>query len=309
MNELHRSLADRIVRHIRTSAMTGGEHLTEASLQDILGTSRHPIRSALGLLAERGILDQVRNKGFFLREPGLALADATPPASETSEEAVYLKIADERLSKRLPDRISENDLMRRYGISRLALRRVLTRISGEGWIDRNEGRGWTFAALIDSVEAYRESYELRQVIETHGLRSPAFRLDRGVLAELRRRQEIVANGGWQRLSQMELFETNAEFHEGLAGLSGNRFLLSTVQKLNQLRRLVEYRQTLKTDQVRGQNAEHLAMLDALDAGDTGRAAGLMFDHLGKAKGLKARSGMFRPRQDDDEGTRMKEAVA
>ena len=54
------------------------------------------------------------------------------------------------------------------------------------------------------------------VIETHGLRSPDFRLDRTVLADLRRRQEIVANGGWQRLSQMELFEANSEFHEGLA---------------------------------------------------------------------------------------------
>lgn len=292
MNELHRSLADRIIRHIRTSDMVEGAHLTEAGLQDILGTSRQPIRSALGILAEQGILQKVPNKGFFLSNPDLAQADAAPPADETSDVAIYLKIADERLSKHLPDRVSENDLMRRYGISRLALRRVLTRISGEGWIERNEGRGWTFAALIDSVEAYRECYELRQVIETHGLRSPAFRLDRGVLADLRRRQTMVAEGGWQKLSQMELFETNSEFHEGLAELSGNRFLLSTVQKLNQLRRLVEYRQTLNTDQVRGQNAEHMGILDALDAGDAGLAADLMFAHLGKAKDRKARAEMF-----------------
>ncbi|MGL4280120.1 MAG: GntR family transcriptional regulator [Albidovulum sp.] len=292
MNELHRSLADRIIRHIRTSAMGEGAHLTEASLQDILGTSRQPIRSALGILAEQGILEKVPNKGFFLKDPDLAQADAAPPADETSDEAIYLKIADERLSRHLADRVSENDLMRRYGISRLALRRVLTRISGEGWIERNEGRGWTFAALIDSVEAYRECYELRQVIESHGLRSPAFRLDRNVLADLRRRQTMIAEGGWQKLSQMELFETNSEFHERLAELSGNRFLLSSVQKLNQLRRLVEYRQTLNTDQVRGQNAEHMGILDALDAGDTGLAADLMFAHLGKAKDRKARAEMF-----------------
>lgn len=292
MNELHRSLADRIVRHIRTSAMAEGDHLTEASLQDILGTSRQPIRAALSMLAGQGILEKVPHKGFFLCDPGLAQADAAPPADETSDEAIYLRIADERLSKRLPDRVSENDLMRRLGISRLGLRRVLTRISGEGWIERNEGRGWTFAALIDSVEAYRECYDLRQVIETHGLRAPGFRFDRRILADLRRRQTIVANGGWQKLSQMELFETNSEFHEGLAELSGNRFLLSTVQKLNQLRRLVEYRQTLNTDQVRGQNAEHLGILDALDAGDAAKAADLMWDHLGKAKARKARAEMF-----------------
>ncbi|WP_299509247.1 GntR family transcriptional regulator [Cypionkella sp.] len=292
MNELHRTLADRIVRHIRTSAMTQGQHLTETSLQEILGTSRQPIRSALGYLADQGLLERVPNKGFFLRNP--ALVSEAASTDDTSEVAIYLRIADDRLAKRLPDRISENDLMRRYGISRLGLRRVLTRISGEGWIERNEGRGWTFAALIDSVEAYRECYELRQVIETHGLRSPQFRLDRNVLADLRRRQQIVADGGWQRLSQMELFEANSEFHEGLAELSGNRFLLSTVQKLNQLRRLVEYRQTLNTDQVIDQNAEHLAILDALDASDTAQAADLMFAHLGKAKQRKAREEMFLP---------------
>ena len=292
MNELHRSLADKILRHIRTSAMERGQHLTEASLQDLLGTSRQPIRAALSLLADQDVLERVPNKGFFLRDPDQIASDLLESADETSDEAVYLCIADERLSRHLPDRISENDLMRRYGVSRPALRRILTRISSEGWIERNEGRGWSFAALIDSVEAYRECYDLRQVIETHGLRGPDFRLDKTVLADLRRRQEIVADGGWQRLSQLELFEANSAFHEGLAALSGNRFLLATVQKLNQLRRLIEYRQTLNTAQVRDQNAEHLAILDALDAGDRERAAQLLSDHLGHAKARKARAEMF-----------------
>lgn len=291
MNELHRSLAERIVRHIRTSAMAEGQHLTEASLQELFGTSRQPIRSALGHLAELGVLEKVPNRGFFVKDTSRAVDPSRTP-DERSEEAVYLRIADDRLTRRLPDRVSENDLMRRYGVSRLALRRILTRISGEGWIERNEGRGWAFAALIDSVEAYRECYDLRQVIEVHGLRSADFRLDRAVLAELRRRQEFVAKGGWRKLSQMELFETNSAFHEGLAGLSGNRFLAATVQKLNQLRRLVEYRQTLNIDQVLGQNVEHLAILDALDAGETGRAADLMHAHLGKARARKARVEMF-----------------
>lgn len=291
MNGLHRSLAEKIVRHIRTSAMAEGQHLTEVSLQDLLGTSRQPIRSALGHLAEQGVLERVPNKGFFLKNPGLAV-ETTTRADDRSEEAVYLRIADDRLTRKLPDRISENELMRRYNLSRLALRRILTRISAEGWIERNEGWGWTFAALIDSVEAYRECYDLRQVIEVHGLRSPDFRLDLAVLAELRRRQEFVAKGGFRSLSQMELFETNSEFHEGLAELSDNRFLLATIQKLNQLRRLVEYRQTLNIEQVIGQNAEHLAILDALDARNPARAADLMHAHLGKAKQRKARAEMF-----------------
>ena len=273
--------------------MQEGQHLTEASLQDLLGTSRQPIRSALGHLAEQGLVQRVPNKGFFLTRAALTTAPPPPPpADATSEEAVYLRIAEDRLARRLPDRVSENDLMRRYGMSRLALRRVLTRIYGEGWIDRNEGRGWSFAALIDSVEAYRECYELRQIIEVAGLRSPEFRADPDALAELRRRQQIVADGGWQRLSQMELVQTNAEFHEGLAAMSGNRFLVATVQKLNQLRRLVEYRQRRSAEHVISQSAEHMAILDALDAGDADHAADLMHAHLGRSKARKARAEMF-----------------
>ena len=127
--------------------MERGQHLTEASLQTLFGTSRQPIRSALGILADQGIVEQVPNKGFYLRDPDRIAADPLPAAADTSDEATYLRIADDRLSRRLPDRVSETDLMRRYGVSRLGLRRILTRISGEGWIERNEGRGWTFAVL------------------------------------------------------------------------------------------------------------------------------------------------------------------
>lgn len=292
MNELHRSLADRIIRHIRTSALDRGAHLTEARLQDLFGTSRQPIRTALAYLAEQGILEQQPHKGFFLIDPDCSLPQGGFDAESGSEEAIYLSIAEDRLNRSLPERVSENDLMRRYTASRTLLRRILTRISGEGWIERNEGRGWTFAALIDSVEAYRECYDLRQVVEVHGLLAPGFRADPHILADLRRRQERVAESGWQKLTQMELFQTNSDFHEGLAALSGNRFVQATVEKLNQLRRLVEYRQTLNRDHIRAQNREHLAILTALEQGENATASALLHQHLGQARSRKARADLF-----------------
>ncbi|MDO5633056.1 MAG: GntR family transcriptional regulator [Paracoccus sp. (in: a-proteobacteria)] len=292
MNELHRSLAEKIVRHIRTSDMSQGDHLTEKSLQDVFGISRQPIRSALAYLASVGVVEKVPNKGFFLRDPSAVAPSLFQTGDSTSDEGIYLRIADDKLAQAIPDRISENDLMRRYGISRLQLRRVLTRIAGEGWIERNEGRGWTFIALIDSLGAYRESYDLRRILEPEGLRGEGFTLDVDIMAALRRQQEMLRDGGWKTLSHMELFETNSAFHEGLAQMSGNRFLAATIARMNQLRRLVEYRQTLNRDRVRGQNAEHLAILDALDAGQTARAADLLAVHIGGARTLKATADIF-----------------
>jgi len=44
------------------------------------------------------------------------------------------------------------------------------------------------------------------------------------------------------MTAIELFESNSLFHETLAKWSGNRFIVQSVRRLDQLRRLVEYRQ-------------------------------------------------------------------
>ena len=49
--------------------MEPGHHLREQQLADLVGVSRTPIRSALDLLAERGIVETRKNQGYFLRKP------------------------------------------------------------------------------------------------------------------------------------------------------------------------------------------------------------------------------------------------
>lgn len=290
-NELHRQLASRILRHIRSNGAEKGDHLTEAVFQELLGTSRAPVRGAMSYLAEVGVLKSIKNKGFFVEN--VAAETILTQEGETPEEKdLYFRIADDRLTGALDRTVNESDLMRRYDATRSSLKRALVRIAREGWIERREGRGWTFSFLIDSIEAYRESYELRQMLEPAGLIADNFRFDRGVLESLRRQQETVRDDGWKNLSQFELFETNSAFHEGLARMSGNRFLIGVVEQQNQLRRLVEYRQTLNREQVRGQNAEHLAILDMLDRERRFEASQLLSAHLGNAKNRKARTSIF-----------------
>ena len=289
-NVLHQALAAKILRFIRTRGLAPQHHLTEAALQEHLAVSRGPIRAAMLELTASGILERRQNRGFFVLDPQRELA--APPEDAADDEQIYLAIADDRLMHSIPDTVSEPLMMERYGLTRVRLRRILSRIASEGWIERREGRGWTFAMLVDSVEAYRESYEMRQMIEPAGLLGDRFRLDSALLSRLRDQQAMVRDGGWQSLSQIELFETNSVFHEGLAEMSGNRYLLGTVQRLNQLRRLVEYRQTLRRDQVRQQNIEHLEIIGMLEHGDRQDAAAALSMHLGNAKRRKADSSIF-----------------
>ncbi|MGE8591202.1 MAG: FCD domain-containing protein, partial [Alcaligenes sp.] len=51
---------------------------------------------------------------------------------------------------------------------------------------------------------------------------------------------------------------------------------------NQLRRLLEYQETIDRQRIRRQCLEHLAILDLLEQGERARAAELLARHLGNA---------------------------
>lgn len=280
-NALHEHLAARILTHIKASGLEEGYHLTETSLQDRFATSRGPVRGALTLLARRGVLAREPNRGFFVKD-----WDARG-GEDAGDDRVYLALAHDRLAGRLPETLSENEAMRRYDLSRAGVRRIFDRMAKEGWIERREGRGWSFLPVVDSVEAYRENYEFRQMLEPAGLRAATFRFDDEAAKILREQQEFVREDGWRSYGQTALVETNARFHEGLAQMSGNRFLIQAIERQNQMRRLVEYRQRFDRERVRRQVHEHLGILDTLAGGDRDGAAELLSRHLERAKNAKA----------------------
>ncbi|WP_283814759.1 FCD domain-containing protein [Bradyrhizobium aeschynomenes] len=130
------------------------------------------------------------------------------------------------------------------------------------------------------------------LLEPQGLRSSTFKLDRPVLSEQRKRQEFLHSAGFKTLGQVELFKSNSDFHEALALMSGNKFLAQTVARQNELRRLIEYRQTLDRDRVWRQPGEHLAIIDLLEKGSLEGAAKLLDKHIGGALKEKAPPELF-----------------
>ena len=285
--ELHSHLAHRILAHVRAVPLPSGHHLTEQSLQSKFGVSRGPIRAALNFLAEHGVVAREPNRGYFV---GSDTSVAKLP--ETADELLYRTIAEDRISGVLPAVVSETELARRYDIGRHRLARVLDRIAAEGWIEKRRGHGWTFLALINSAEAYRECYDLRVLLEPAALQLPTFRADANLLSELEREQRFVIETGYAVLSHIELFETNSRFHEGLARLSGNRFVHQTIIRQNQLRRLVEYRWTHDPDRLRRVSNEHLGIIHLIKAGDMAKAAEALSAHLTAANKEKTRSEDF-----------------
>lgn len=201
-------LANRMVEEMRADGLTTGDRVTERRLADRFRVSRSPVRSALALLAQAGVLVP-GERGCRIVD--LGAAEALPVLREppNEDEAAYRRIADDRVSGRLPERITENELLRRYGLTRARLTRLLRRMGQEGWIERLPGHGWTFLPVLTSLEGYEDSYRFRKVIEPAALLEPRWTLDRPALVARRAEQLWLIDGGVLEVPDARLFEMNS----------------------------------------------------------------------------------------------------
>jgi DNA-binding GntR family transcriptional regulator len=279
-------LAERIVAELRAGGAARGQHLAEQRLADRLRVSRSPVREALRLLELRGLVERRPNRGVFLAQDAAALR----PANAEPEETPYQRLVEDRLAGVLPGRLSERALARRYpGLPRARLLATLGRAEAEGWAMRLPGRGWAFPPVIASAEAYESAYRYRVLIEPAAMLEPGFRPDPTGFARLRAAQEGLLGPALQTMSRGDLFAVNAAFHEGLIAMSGNPFLIEGLQRVNRLRRLVEYRVNTEEDRARValMAREHLRILDLLEAEEREAAAALMRTHLHRSRAARS----------------------
>jgi DNA-binding GntR family transcriptional regulator len=282
-------LSVQIVDYARRQQLEPGSHLTEQSLAAALQVSRSPVRRALAYLNEIGVVRRETNRGYYVEK--LPPAHRTPLVHTTHDaEECYLRIADDRLTGRLEDQITEAALMRRYRLPRRELQRVLHRMEKEGWLERKPGHGWRFIALADTVEAHAESYRFRMLLEPAALLEPGFRIDAAEIARCRRDQEMLLAGGFMKVSSARLFELGSDFHETIVGFSGNRFMLDSLKRLNSMRRLLEYRAHVDRSRLIGQCREHLQLLDLLEHGHREKAARFLRQHLDIVRAIKTERG-------------------
>lgn len=275
-SKLQAKLAAQILDYIRSGGLAPATHLAEAELCRQFKVSRSPVRAALALLAQHGHVEHVPRRGYFTRDG----AAATPVAGlQGTDDDLYLTIAEDRVLQRLPEQVSEADLLRRYDVSKGELGRALQRLLREGLVERLPGRGWLFAPILDSKETHDESYRFRLAIEPWALLEPGYALDSAGAAECERKHHRILDGSVRWITAIDLFDMNAEFHELLAAGSNNRFFVQAIQQQNRLRRFVNYHWTYGPERVLDTCREHLAVLEAVKSGDRTWAATLLRRHL------------------------------
>ena len=90
-----------------------------------------------------------------------------------------------------------------------------------------------------------------------------------------------------RLPRTRLFQANSGFHEVVVGWCGNPFFIDALRRVNQVRRLMEYRVTVDRSRLARQCREHLELLALLEAGEIRTAAAFLRVHIEGARRIKS----------------------
>jgi DNA-binding GntR family transcriptional regulator len=274
-------LARQIVAHVFENKLDKGHHLGETALAERFDVSRTLIRASLNRLAKESVVESRPNQGFFLIKSWNQFNGGVISVPPSVEDTLYRRIVRDRISGKIPEKITQVALIKRYGADRAALLRALETMADEGIVTKNKGHGWTFLPIISTENSVRNSYDYRRILEPSGILLDSFRVD-SVALDLLRAAHVALLAEADTASGPHLFDLDTEFHETIASFTQNSFFTQAIQQQNRLRRLLEYRGYENRRRIRIWVGEHLAVLDALEAGKFRRAAQLLTDHLNKA---------------------------
>lgn len=273
-SRLQADLARRILARLRHEKATPGHHLVELELCAAFDVSRTPVRGALKLLAEQGVLEARGGRGYVL-------ARLPPEEDETTgedeEERLFQTLAEARAKGALPDQFTQQELVRRFTARLSTVLTVLRQLCELGLIERRPGNGWAFTP--DPARILSESYAFRRALEPQMLLQPGFRLDRAWAEKARAQHQKLRKKPWVPGDGARFHAVNADFHAQLARGSGNRAMLQAVERHNQLRQFLIGQWDYRMEEVHSAIDDHLEILAALEAGYSDKAAALMLHHL------------------------------
>lgn len=212
------------------------------------------------------------------RRGGRGTGAAGPPHAER----VYEALRDELLRGVRPagERLVEQRLAEQYETSRTPVREALRRLEGDGHLVRDPSGG--LRPRVPDVRSMQELYDVRLALEDLVVRRATTSGDRAILERLRAEWEGLRDdraAEAQGAPPTSFVGADEAFHAAVAEASGNRsaqrFLSEITARIHVLRV-----QGFTTDErVDTTIAEHLEILDAVDAGDPDVAAAFMRSHV------------------------------
>lgn len=207
------------------------------------------------------------------KDRGAAHSPAEPGATQRIVDAITSAIVERRL---MPGtKLAEQPIADLFAVSRTIVRQALNQLSRDRLVTLEPARG-AFVAR-PSVEEARQVFEVRQLLEGAMIRRLGARLTPAQLAELRAHLQAEADAV-ARTDVPGRTRLLADFHVVLARMLGNEVLAELLADLLSRSSLISlmYQSSLSAE---ASLAEHVAIVDALERGDTRAAVRLTEAHL------------------------------
>jgi DNA-binding GntR family transcriptional regulator len=173
------------------------------------------------------------------------------------------------------EEIREQDLAAQYEVSRAPIRDALLRLENEGLVTVHPRQGYSVNPI--SITDAQELFQLRLWLESACASIAAENATSDILEGLNAYRTYEAGS--------DFIEYNRAFHKAIAQASGNKRMAAVASELiDQGERLVRVSLT----NVKGRNpaqlaAEHVAVIDAIQARDGRNAARMIRDHITKGE--------------------------
>lgn len=217
--------------------------------------------------------------------PSRAQRQPAPAPPRLLRVDVHQRLRDEILTCRLaPARdLTESELAARFGVSKSPVRDALFRLEQEGLVVIMPRQGYRVTPV--SIRDAHEMFQLRAVLESACVEAAAQAPPERLRALDRFRRYEAAR--WP----LGFAAYNAAFHRELAALSGNSRLQRVLNDvIDQMQRVVTLGlAALKGHDPRQLVAEHVAIIDAVQAGEGRKAARVVRRHVIGAQKRVARA--------------------
>lgn len=241
---LYEEVYERLKKDIVGGRLEPGAVLVEAPLAELLGSSRTPVRQALRLLAEDGLLSRFEGRGFLVGPPGTAVRriDISQSLRHLTKNKDRPLFAWQSLYEDVErivvyrsffgrSRISEVDLARHYGVGRTVARDVLLKLESLGITEKDETFRWSVVPLDEG--RITDLYEVREHIEPLAIsRAMETVPDHEIDAMLQRLSDALQS--YPEVSGAQMYDLELDLHVRILRSCPNKELLRILQRTHSL---------------------------------------------------------------------------
>jgi DNA-binding FadR family transcriptional regulator len=209
-------------------------------------------------------------------------------------EEVYDRLRELLASQAFPPNArlpAEEELARRFLVSRPVLRQALARLRAEGHVYSRKGSGTYVREIsrpplisfgpLHSIPDVQSFLEFRCSVEGEMAALAARRADAGAIAEVEHARKRVEH---EVATGQPALDADVLFHLAIARASGNRFFVATLEALTEqmkfgIRLTRELSDRPASERFAEIGREHARISAALESGDAEAARKAMTDHL------------------------------